>query len=214
MVGGSAALDALDKFVKLGKELAGLTALVLPQYKDAAVDLYRVCQKLLSANENIARWLYEFQYFDFRKASAQSDFLDLCKRYRLMKIGPERRDLKFRCGDIAAIYHRDIESKIGNWFTDQQKLNQARSIFSELSSADGHMIEFIDEQVLASIDAFENEARPCAEVNKMDDAERARLQFKTSTADITQCLEQFSAGLSELVMTFAQIARVPVTLSS
>ena len=41
----------------------------------------------------------------------------------------------------------------------------------------------------------------------------ARLEFKLATATLTPCLEFFGNELSELTMTFAGIARVPITLT-
>jgi hypothetical protein len=46
-------LDTIDKFVKLGNELAKLPAFLIPQYRAAAVSLYEICQKLLIANETL-----------------------------------------------------------------------------------------------------------------------------------------------------------------
>lgn len=45
-----------------------------------------------------------------------------------------------------------------------------------------------------------------------EDAERLRLEFKAETSAIVQQLEQFSDDLSELVLDFAGLARVPLTL--
>ena len=207
------ALDVIDQFVKLGKELASLPALVLPQYRAASISLYEICQKLLIGNENLARWLYNFQYFDFNRPDARSEFLDLCKKYRIMKSGPERRELKFRCADIGLIYRKDIELKIGGWFTNQQRVDDVRWIFGALSSADGNMIDFIDDQVLNRLDAFETEAEGLVRANDVNGAEAARLRFKAATTDVGRRLEQFSGELSDLVIKFAGIGGVPVTLA-
>jgi hypothetical protein len=206
-------LDAVDKFVKLGNELAKLPAFLFPQYQTAAIDLYQICQKLLIANENLARWLYSFQYFDFTKPSSVSDFLNLCQKYTTMKTGPERRELKFRCADINLIYRKDIASKIGAWFTNQQRANEAATVFEDLTGGDQAMVDFIEREVIGRLDAFEAEAEPLVRVNNINGAEAARLRFKASTGDLGRRLEQFSGELSDLVIKFADIGKIPVTLA-
>src|SRR6266498_2790658 len=93
------ALDVFDHFINIAKELAKLPQLVLPQYRAAAQDLYEISQKLLTANENLARWLYKFLYFDFRQPQeqARTQFFDLVRDYKTMKLGPEFRQLKISC---------------------------------------------------------------------------------------------------------------------
>jgi hypothetical protein len=207
-------LDAVDKFVKLGNELTKLPALFLPQYRAAATGLYQICQKLLIANENLARWLYNFQYFDFTKPDAKSQFLDLSKKYSTMKAGAERRDLKFRCGDISLIYQKEIASKMGGWFTNQQRITDAAEVFHGLSEADNAMVEFIDEEILSQLDKFEAEADALLQSNDVNGAEAARLRFKAGTREMGRRLEEFSGELSDLVLQFARIAGVPVTLTN
>src|SRR5947209_1125752 len=94
-----AALEALDKFIDISKELAKLPALLLPQYQTAAADLYEICQKLLTAKENLSRWLHGFLYFDFRGKDARSDFLKIAQEYKMMKSRPRFQQLKFSCSD-------------------------------------------------------------------------------------------------------------------
>lgn len=114
-------LSIFEKFIKVANELAKLPALVLPQYQSAAQDMYKICQKLLTANENLSRWLYRFLYFDFRQNDARQKFLTTVQEYKAMKAGPHFQQLKFSCSDINQIYYRNIASKLGNWFTNQQK---------------------------------------------------------------------------------------------
>jgi hypothetical protein len=210
VVGG---LDAIDKFVKLGNELAKLPAFVFPQYRTAAIDLYQICQKLLVANENLARWLYSFQYFDFTRPSSVPDFLGLCQKYTVMKTGPERRELKFRCSDIRLIYKKEIESKIGTWFTNQQRAKVAGDVFEELTGYDQAMVDFIEREVINRLDTFEKEVEPLVRGNDLNGAEAARLRFKALTGDLGRRLEQFSGELSDLVIKFAEIGKIPVTLA-
>src|SRR5258708_38352730 len=129
-------LELFDSFIKVGKELTKLPALVLPQYQTAAKDLYEISQNLLTANENLSRWLFKFLYFDFRQPEARINFLNLVRDYRTMKTGPECRQLKFSCADIGAIYHRNIASKLGKWLSDQAKLTETKRVFLALIDAD------------------------------------------------------------------------------
>jgi hypothetical protein len=82
-------LDIFDKFINIAKEIAKLPALVLPQYQAAAQDMYQICQKLLTANEDLSRWLHRFIYFDFRQQNARTEFMKALQEYKTMKNGPE-----------------------------------------------------------------------------------------------------------------------------
>ena len=102
----------------------------------------------------MARWLLRFRYFDFRSPNARSEFLDAVKEYKALKTGASFRQLKFSCGDISQIYYRDISSKLGNWFSSSQKLEEATGIFAKLTDADSNMVEFVDEAILNNLDTF------------------------------------------------------------
>lgn len=143
-----AAVDILDKFIGLGKELAKLPALVLPQYQPCAVDLYNIYQRILKANENVSRWFYRFLYFDFQSPNAHSEFLKAIQEYKTMKAGPELQKLEFSCHDIQGIYHQNIQSKIGTWFADQCKTEEAKGIFERLTDADRSMGTFVTDEFI------------------------------------------------------------------
>ncbi len=76
------ALEIFDKFISIAKEIAKLPAVVLPQYRDAARDMYQICQRLLTANENLSRWLHRFIYFDFRQQNASTEFMKTLQEYK------------------------------------------------------------------------------------------------------------------------------------
>lgn len=206
------ALDSIDKFVGIAKELARLPALVLPQYQSSARDLYEICQRLLAANENLSRWLYRFLYFDFRHPEARTRFLEMAQEYRTMKLGPDFQQLKFSCGDIGSIYYRNISSRIGNWFTGQAKREEVEGIFQALTDADNDMVAFTYDQVVARIDALSEQAEDFVDTLDMNAAEEVRLRFKAELREITERLEKFSGELADLTVSFAKIAHVPVTL--
>jgi hypothetical protein len=206
-------LEVFEKFIDIGKEIARLPQLVLPQYQAAARDLYEISQRLLTANENLSRWLYRFLYFDFRQTDSRSRFLELVRDYKTMKQGAEFRQLKFSCSDISAIYHRNIASKLGNWFTDETRRREVEGTFKRLSDADGSLVVFTYEHVVRNLDRAADEMETRVENGAIDDAESVRLRTKTEMKDITGRLESFAGELSDLVISFAATARAPVTLA-
>lgn len=205
-------LAVYDRFVVLGRKIAELPEILMPQYQAAAKDLYEICRLLLDANESLARWLLEFTYFDFRNADARTTFNDLAKRYRAMKVGEEYRQLKFRCGDIQSIYERNIASKLGRLFSNQSMRDQAGQVFQDLSSADQSMVVFVYETVMVKLDRIVADLEQSVDAGLLDDAEQTRLHAKAQTRELVQALEKFGGELSELVLQFAKAAKVPVTL--
>ena len=65
------ALDSIDRYIEVAAGMATLPILSEPAYRPAAEDLYQITDKLLVANENMARWLNLFLQFDFRQADAR-----------------------------------------------------------------------------------------------------------------------------------------------
>src|SRR5215218_8295841 len=154
-------LDRIDRFVALGRDLAVLPVMKEKRYAPAASDLHQIAKKLSIANENMARWLNEFLYFNFRAANAQANFLELTKRFENAKTNNELRELKFRCGEIDAIYTAHIKGSLKNWLGRSAK--DEANIFVDLSNADVAMVEFIDQQFAAAIDSFLREVQPLVE---------------------------------------------------
>ena len=207
-----ATIGILNKFIDLGKELAKLPAMVLPQYQPFTKDMYKICQRILKSNENLMRWFNKFLYFDFLAANARGDFLQAKQEYDSMKIGPEFHQLKFSCHDIGNIYYQNIASKLGTWFADQRKLEEAEGIFQRLTDADSSMVDFITNEFINRLDQFITKAEQFIDVDDLNGAERQRLEFKRESAQIVQMIASMNNGLSELVMSFADIARIPITL--
>lgn len=206
-------IEIIQQFIGIAKELAKLPTLALPQYQSAAVDLYEICTKILSANENMARWLHRFRYFNFQGPNARVEFLDATKEYNTMKSGVEFKRLKFSCSDISQIYYRNISSKLLGWFSNKQKLEEAEGIFAKLTDADLQMVDFAQNAILDSIDSFLTKVENLVDEGNLDEAEKLRLEFKGNSAGVVQFIEVFSDELSELVLAFAKIARVPITLT-
>lgn len=205
-------LDLIEQFISLGKELAKLPALVLPQYQPAAADLFEICKKILTANENSARWLHRFRYFDFKHSDARSNFLSAVQEYRSLRSGPQFQQLKFSCGDISQVYYRNISSKLGGWFSNSQKFEEAEGIFTKLTDADMEMVDFLQEHILAKLDNYLGQIETQIDSGNVEEAEKLRLELKAETGEVVQFLERFGDALSELVLDFSKIARVPLTL--
>jgi hypothetical protein len=72
------ALDSIDEFIKVGREMARVPLLMMPEYRVAAEGLYEIAQKLLDANENMARWLNRFLLFDFQTSDARARARETC----------------------------------------------------------------------------------------------------------------------------------------
>ncbi|MCC6176948.1 MAG: hypothetical protein IT305_16685 [Chloroflexi bacterium] len=218
------AVDAITSFTGLAKQLAKLPELTLPQYAPATRALYEICQALLVANENTARWYYRFLYFDFHVPDARSKWIALVQEYRPWRAGPGYHDLKFRCSDIELIYYRDIESKFGSWLLDrvsfprqphlvddaQARITTARAIVSNLATADGTMVTFITDEIFGRIDEFVKRADPAVLAARLDEAERHRLIFKSGSKTITLFLDREGGALTDLVIAFANAAKVPI----
>ena len=207
-----AGLSITKEFIAIGKELVNLPSLVLPQYQPAAADLYAICQKILTANENTARWFHRFRYFDFQSPNARSSFLTAVQEYRALRSGAGFKQLKFSCGDISQIYYKNISSKFSNWFVTTHKQEQAQGVFERLTDADNAMVDFIQEQILKKLDDFLQEVESEVDRSNMNEAEKLRLELKSDTKEVVKYLEDFSDDLSELVLRFANIAKIPVTL--
>jgi hypothetical protein len=208
------ALDSVDHFVSVGVEIAKVPILAQPQYRPAAEDLYQIAQKLLVANENMARWLNRFLQFDFRAPDARGRFLDLVQEYRTTKAGPGFRSMKFSCGDIGIIYQRNIAIRIAEMFPqDRQAGMDAHEAFLALSNADDDMVAFIYDTVVGALDRFVADTERDIDRSDLNAAEAGRLEFKVAAAALTERLERLGSGLSVLVLEYARLAQRPVTLA-
>ena len=205
-------LDLIEQFISLGKELAKLPALVLPQYKPAAADLFEICKKILTANENLARWLHCFRYFDFIAPNARSEFLAAVREYRSLRTGQNFQRLKFSCGDISQVYYRNISSTLGGWFSSSHKLEEAEGVFTKLTDADLEMVDFLKEHIFKKLDGYLDEIETVIDTGNIENGEKLRLELKSDTSEVVQYLEKFSDELSDLVLEFGKIARVPLTI--
>lgn len=210
------ALDRVDRFVGVGRELARQQILSRPTYSIALEHLVEVIQILLDANENMARWLNRFTQFYFRADDAQQRFLELAAEYRTAKSGPELRQMKWPCGDIRQIYDTRIRPDITDSFvqTDapREQIDRLDAAFAGLGDADADMVAFIYDTVVGGIDEFLEGAEPAVDRGDLDAAEEARLQFKVRAGELSERLERLGGGLADLVLDFARLAGRSVRL--
>lgn len=205
------ALDSIDLFIKHATRMAKLPILAEPEYQPTAIDLLEIAQKLMISNENMARWLNSFLLFDFTP-DAGGAFRKLVGEYRTTKAGPGFHDMKFRCGDIWTIYHRNIHSKLPELLpNDNAAANAVRHALDELSNADDDLVAFIYDTVIGGIDHFVDTAEDRLDQGDINGAEAARLRFKADARNLSTRLVSFAGGLADLVLAYARLADRPVT---
>jgi F0F1-type ATP synthase membrane subunit b/b' len=76
------------------------------------------------------------------------------------------------------------------------------------------MVVFTYEHVMGELDKFVDKAEQNVDSGNMDSAEQDRLKFKVKFKKVTDRLEKFSGELADLVIQFAGMAKIPVTLNS
>lgn len=206
------ALDSIDRFIAVAGDMAHGSLLARPEHKASAEDLYQISQRLQVSNENMARWLSEFLYFDFRAADAQQRFLALTKAYETTKKGPGFHSMKFPCGEIRQIYEQNIEGRIDEFFGgDTAAAQDARDSFTELGDLDDDMVAFIHEEVIRMIDGFVTDVEH--DPSNLSRAEVLRLKLRVAAAPLSARLDRFASELAEMVVQFAALAGRKVTLT-
>lgn len=206
-------LDSMSRFIRIANELANNPTLLSQQdLNTAAAALYEICRMVLTANENLTRWLRRFLDFDFNQGGAGTEFEELVKKYDNVKNGPELHELRFRCGEIGIIYRNEIQPRLGGWFVSRRKREEVERIFKELSDADRGMILLISDDVIEPLNEFVREVEKHIGTRDMNAAEASRLKYKAEFGELSKQLESINGELARLVVHFANIARIPVTL--
>jgi hypothetical protein len=75
------------------------------------------------------------------------------------------------------------------------------------------MVAFIYDTVVGGIDGFVGEAESGLDRGHINAAEAARLKFNVDTRHLSVRLVDFAGGLANLVVTYADLAKRPVTLT-
>ena len=207
------ALDTVDRFIGAGRELARQQVLAQPRYAAAVGHLIEVIQILLAANENMARWLTRFTYFDFRGEDARAGFLSLVGEYSTAKSGADLRQMKWPCGEIRFIYDTHIRPDLTDMFVQTELApDDLDAAFRGLGDADDDMVAFIYDTVVGGIDEFLGVAEPAVDASDLDTAEQARLEFKVRARQLSERLERLGGGLADLVLDYARLAGRSVRL--
>jgi hypothetical protein len=74
------------------------------------------------------------------------------------------------------------------------------------------LVEFLEENVFSYLGNALAKMETEMDTGTAEGAERLRLELKLETKETVQYLERFSDDLSDLVLKFAKLARVPLTL--
>jgi hypothetical protein len=74
------------------------------------------------------------------------------------------------------------------------------------------MVAFIADTVIADIEAFVQGVEPYVTRGDLGGADQLRLAFKVSSAVLSERLQRYANGLSNLVLQFARAAGRPMTL--
>lgn len=195
-------LGGIEKLIKLLKPLIGTA---VPDFRTAARDLQKICNKLLDANEHLTVWINRFRDFDLDQPDTKSKFNQLAGEYRALKIGRRYQELKFDCRDIETIYKSHISGRLKEIFGGD-KSNEAQAIFEELSSADAALVHFVHEVIFESLDDVCGAMENAIERGDIETAKNTRLQFKVRSGTMFMRLQVIGTELSELVLDFKQIA--------
>src|SRR5262245_27767307 len=93
-------LGAVEKLINLLKPLIGFA---IPDFRECSRGFEAICNKLLDANENVARWINRFRDFDATHPNVVEEFRKLAADYRSLKTGRGYQELKFDCREIETI---------------------------------------------------------------------------------------------------------------
>ena len=78
------ALQIYDRFITVGNKLVSV---LTPQYKLAAKALFKITDLLLLANQNLLRWIHEFELFDF-DTEKEKTFKEFAQSLKNLRVGP------------------------------------------------------------------------------------------------------------------------------
>jgi hypothetical protein len=199
---GEHALDALGRFIEVSRDLSDSAFLASPDGQAAAKALQEIAGKLLAANENMAKAVSAFAYFDFMDEGARKAFLAATKAYRDSKTGGRLRRMKYRCGEIWDAYVDHVEPQLHNF----SNADDVRLSFERLGNSDEDMVAFIYSNVVNTIDSFVDDVEPLVERSDMNAAERRRLQMRRDVAPLMARLAEFGGELVDLEMKYARAA--------
>ncbi len=135
------ALQIYDRFISVGNKLVSV---LTPQYKPAAKALFKITDLLLLANQNLLKWIHEFELFDF-DTEKEKTFKELAAKFSEFRNGPEYDLIITHCTQIGAIYKENLEGIIRHFMTkDKNKFGDAGKIFLDLIHSDDAAVKFVE----------------------------------------------------------------------
>lgn len=119
--------------------------------------------------------------------------------------------MKFRCHELGTIFDKEIKPDLDRIFPGneaaQREIEQA---FSRLRGADDDMVDFIYDQLVATIDGYVADIAPHLQAGRPNAAERRRLAFDRDAARLMDRLVRFGGELSDLILRYADQAGIDV----
>jgi hypothetical protein len=82
------------------------------------------------------------------------------------------------------------------------------------SKRNGKVLRINSKSLIEASGKIPNDSQFNTQASAVIPPEEERQKFKVDSKDMTEALERFSGELSDLVIRFAQIARVPVTIGN
>jgi hypothetical protein len=207
-------IEIINSFIKISESIEKLPRLTLPEYRNAARDLAKICYKILNATKIAISWFNCFSNFQFigDPVVTISNYQNLVGRYRQLKFTGTFRKLDLVCGDIRTIYTNNLERTLNELFSDElrSKKDDVRGIFEGLSSLDNNMVAFVSKYIVSRLDNFTDsicktlaDGTYYSDVDRLKVAEQRKLEFNRESRDILNQLTQINDSLIDLVIKFA-----------
>ncbi|HET7642122.1 MAG TPA: hypothetical protein VFK40_01325, partial [Nitrososphaeraceae archaeon] len=138
------AIEIIDRSIDLGNLIK---IYLRPEYKDAAIALSKIVNKLLDAFQNIIVWYDGFEALNLKNTDeSKEEFLNFDRRFFKFRTGKEYDNIKLLCDDIGKIYREKLDKLLIEWFkNDPTKFYLAKEHFEEAEKIDRTFSQFIDE---------------------------------------------------------------------
>jgi len=169
MVDVAGTLSNIDNLINLWKRVMPL---LTPQYKDAAKDLYKVTDYILSANQLLVSWVSEFKKINLADPS-KKEFDEFKDKYNMFRIGTDYDKVKVHCTTLSAIYKKSLKSNLQRLFVrDKAKLSETDLIFERFANQEDNMSKLVFGEILGGLETA------IALINSdYDDAEKYRIDY-------------------------------------
>jgi phosphopantothenate synthetase len=130
----SASLSIFKDFIDIAKQLY---VYLTPQYKEAGEALIKITDNILTAQNDILKWVRKFERLDLNNSKEFNNFYDEFYDFR---DGPGFDSITVNCHQILSVYDKFLANYLKKWLaSDQAKLSETQQIFNDLGSADADM---------------------------------------------------------------------------